>query len=137
MDRRVAGIVGIVFRRRVQQALGQLAEAIEGFRTAVRLAPDEAAWHSNLLYALNYHPGYDAEAIFAEHRNWAARHADPLTAAATPHAGEFMRLTGRDTAAYDREGQPCLRAGCRGTVRRIVQSGRSSFYCPACQRFIT
>lgn len=35
---------------------------------------------------------------------------------------------------YDREGQPCLRAGCRGTVRRIVQSGRSSFYCPACQR---
>jgi len=35
---------------------------------------------------------------------------------------------------YDREGQPCLKAGCGGTVRRIVQSGRSSFYCPACQR---
>jgi formamidopyrimidine-DNA glycosylase len=36
--------------------------------------------------------------------------------------------------AYDRAGQPCLREGCRGEVRRVVQSGRSSFYCPACQR---
>ena len=35
---------------------------------------------------------------------------------------------------YDREGEPCERAGCRGTVRRIVQSGRSTFYCPKCQR---
>ncbi|MGR3484002.1 MAG: bifunctional DNA-formamidopyrimidine glycosylase/DNA-(apurinic or apyrimidinic site) lyase [Paracoccaceae bacterium] len=37
-------------------------------------------------------------------------------------------------AVYDREGAPCVRAGCGGTVRRIVQSGRSTFYCPACQR---
>ncbi len=36
--------------------------------------------------------------------------------------------------AYDREGQPCLRDGCGGTLRRIVQSGRSSFWCPGCQR---
>jgi formamidopyrimidine-DNA glycosylase len=35
---------------------------------------------------------------------------------------------------YDREGQPCATLGCGGTVVRIVQSGRSSFYCPACQR---
>jgi formamidopyrimidine-DNA glycosylase len=35
---------------------------------------------------------------------------------------------------YDREGMPCTAAGCAGTVRRVVQSGRSSFYCPACQR---
>ena len=32
---------------------------------------------------------------------------------------------------YDREGQPC---GCGGIVRRLVQGGRSTFYCPACQR---
>ena len=37
-------------------------------------------------------------------------------------------------AVYDREGAPCPRPGCGGTVRRIVQSGRSSFYCPSCQR---
>jgi formamidopyrimidine-DNA glycosylase len=35
---------------------------------------------------------------------------------------------------YDREGQPCMTPGCGGTVRRIVQSGRSTFYCPKCQR---
>jgi formamidopyrimidine-DNA glycosylase len=35
---------------------------------------------------------------------------------------------------YDREGQPCATPRCTGTVRRIVQSGRSSFYCPVCQR---
>lgn len=35
---------------------------------------------------------------------------------------------------YGREGGPCHRAGCGGTVKRIVQSGRSTFYCPHCQR---
>ncbi len=34
---------------------------------------------------------------------------------------------------YGREGEPC-RGNCGGTVRRIVQGGRSTFYCPACQR---
>ena len=34
---------------------------------------------------------------------------------------------------YDREGQPCATPGCGGTVVRIVQSGRSTFHCPACQ----
>ena len=37
-------------------------------------------------------------------------------------------------AVYDREGEPCRHEGCGGTVRRIVQSGRSTFYCGACQR---
>ncbi|WP_343116396.1 bifunctional DNA-formamidopyrimidine glycosylase/DNA-(apurinic or apyrimidinic site) lyase [Ostreiculturibacter nitratireducens] len=35
---------------------------------------------------------------------------------------------------YDREGEPCQSEGCTGTIARIVQSGRSSFYCPVCQR---
>lgn len=35
---------------------------------------------------------------------------------------------------YGREGKPCSRKGCGGTVRRIVQGGRSTFYCPTCQR---
>lgn len=35
-------------------------------------------------------------------------------------------------AVYDREGTPC--PSCKAPIRRIVQSGRSSFYCPACQR---
>jgi formamidopyrimidine-DNA glycosylase len=35
---------------------------------------------------------------------------------------------------YDREGKKCPTPGCRGTVKRIVQNGRSTFYCPVCQK---
>ena len=35
---------------------------------------------------------------------------------------------------YDREGEKCPTRGCGGTVKRIVQNGRSTFYCPACQK---
>ena len=35
---------------------------------------------------------------------------------------------------YGREAEPCRTPGCRSTIRRIVQSGRSTFYCPTCQR---
>ena len=36
--------------------------------------------------------------------------------------------------AYGREGAPCPTADCTGTITRIVQSGRSTFFCPTCQR---
>jgi formamidopyrimidine-DNA glycosylase len=36
-------------------------------------------------------------------------------------------------SVYDREGQPCRTPDCGGTVARIVQAGRSTFYCPVCQ----
>lgn len=35
---------------------------------------------------------------------------------------------------YEREGEPCLRAGCRGRIKRITQAGRSTFFCPVCQK---
>jgi formamidopyrimidine-DNA glycosylase len=35
---------------------------------------------------------------------------------------------------YDREGEPCLTPDCGGTVTRITQAGRSTFYCPVCQK---
>jgi formamidopyrimidine-DNA glycosylase len=35
---------------------------------------------------------------------------------------------------YDRQGERCRRRACTGVIRRIVQSGRSTFYCPVCQR---
>jgi len=34
---------------------------------------------------------------------------------------------------YDQEGEKCHRVGCKGTIERIVQSGRSTFLCPNCQ----
>jgi len=35
---------------------------------------------------------------------------------------------------YDRAGEPCPNRGCAGAIRRIVQNGRSTFFCPVCQR---
>jgi formamidopyrimidine-DNA glycosylase len=35
---------------------------------------------------------------------------------------------------YGREGAACMTSGCGGSIRRTVQSGRSSFHCPQCQR---
>jgi formamidopyrimidine-DNA glycosylase len=43
--------------------------------------------------------------------------------------GEFQHTF----SVYGREGEPC-RAKCGGKVKRIVQGGRSTFYCPKCQR---
>jgi formamidopyrimidine-DNA glycosylase len=44
--------------------------------------------------------------------------------------GDFQH----DFCVYDREGKPCPRSGCSGTIKRIVQTGRSTFFCPACQK---
>jgi formamidopyrimidine-DNA glycosylase len=35
---------------------------------------------------------------------------------------------------YEREGRPCPRRGCPGTIRRITQGARSTYFCPKCQR---
>jgi len=37
-------------------------------------------------------------------------------------------------SVYDREGVACPTPGCAGHIERVVQSGRSTFYCPSCQR---
>jgi formamidopyrimidine-DNA glycosylase len=35
---------------------------------------------------------------------------------------------------YDREGVPCPGRGCKGKIRRFVQNGRATFWCPSCQK---
>ena len=35
---------------------------------------------------------------------------------------------------YGKEGAPCTTQGCAGQIRRLMQAGRSSFFCPQCQR---
>jgi len=35
---------------------------------------------------------------------------------------------------YDREGEPCRTGGCAGIVKRFTQNGRSTFWCPKCQK---
>ena len=46
--------------------------------------------------------------------------------------GRYSADAGAPLAVYDREGQACPR--CGATVRRIVQAGRSTYFCPVCQR---
>ena len=58
--------------------VGKIDEATECFRRAVGLEPGAHRVHSNLVYLLYYHPRYSPEAVFAEHRQWARLHADPL-----------------------------------------------------------
>jgi formamidopyrimidine-DNA glycosylase len=45
------------------------------------------------------------------------------------------RTRGNDPfLVYERESERCLRRGCGGMIKRIVQGGRSTFYCPVCQK---
>ena len=50
------------------------------------------------------------------------------------HADGSLGYFQHSFSVYGREGLACLRQGCGGVVRRITQSGRSTFYCPTCQR---
>jgi formamidopyrimidine-DNA glycosylase len=91
--------------------------------------------------------------IYAAEALWHAR-ISPLAPAASLGAARLARLLegmraalaaaelepgryGRNEATarirvYDRQGEPCTRCGSR--IRRIVQAGRSTYYCPKCQR---
>ena len=48
------------------------------------------------------------------------------------HPGSFAEGEIFPVQVYDREGQPCFR--CKQTIQRIPQSGRSTYFCPGCQR---
>ena len=48
--------------------------------------------------------------------------------------GSRREYRGQPFRVYDREGGRCLRRGCTGVIKRIVQAGRSTFFCPVCQR---
>ncbi len=57
-----------------------------------------------------------------------------LAAAVVEALDTAIDRTGPRFRVYDREGGPCLRRNCTGTIKRIVQAARSTFYCPTCQK---
>ncbi len=67
---------------------GRLDEALEARRQAVSMRPDNPSEHSNLVYDMNFVPAMPPETIFAEHLEWAKRHAEPLASQAAPHSGD-------------------------------------------------
>jgi protein O-GlcNAc transferase len=64
---------------------GRLDEAIASYRKAIDREPNSAAYQSQLLQTLHYHPDYDAAAIYEEHRRWSQDHAEPLKRLIQPH----------------------------------------------------
>ena len=66
--------------------------------------------------------------------------AQRLAAAVKTVLKRAIRLSGSDRyrgsrfRVYDREGDSCPTPGCRGVIARRSQAGRSTFYCPVCQR---
>jgi len=78
----------------VYVGLRRLPEAVACYRRALELKPDYAWVHSNLLYTRVFCPGYDAQAIFEEHRRWSRQHGSsspiPTTALSTAGCGLAM-----------------------------------------------
>ena len=77
--------------------LGRAREAVDCFRRALELKPGYHPAFSNLLFALNYLPGTDRAALFAEHRRFDACYGEPLRARIAPHtnqpdAGRVLRV---------------------------------------------
>lgn len=58
---------------------GDIDEALSHFRKGVELAPHNAAFHSNLIVALHYRFGDNANVLAVELRRWNERHAQPLS----------------------------------------------------------
>jgi predicted O-linked N-acetylglucosamine transferase (SPINDLY family) len=74
---------------------GRLDEVLTVMERARRSKPGDATLHSNVLGTLNYHPGYDAPAIFEAHRCWEEQHARfpvPSAFANDPSAERRLRI---------------------------------------------
>lgn len=57
---------------------GRLDDGIASYRKALAVNPASIGAYTNLVHALNFHPGYSAQEIFREHQRWAERYAGPL-----------------------------------------------------------
>jgi protein O-GlcNAc transferase len=69
----------------IYKGLGRLDQAIAAYDRAEQLQPGYLPAATNKLFILNYHPGYDAAAIFREHQKWDRAYGQPLLRAAKPH----------------------------------------------------
>jgi formamidopyrimidine-DNA glycosylase len=124
-----------------------LAKACAGKRVALKLALlDQRVvaglgniYASEALHLAHLSPRQRASSIAA--RDGAPREsADRLAAAIkVVLARAIARQSGRTYRAsrfrvYDREGEPCPTRRCAGSIVRFTQGGRSTFFCPTCQR---
>lgn len=67
---------------------GMIDESLDCCESALGLQPGNAAVHSNLIYLLTFHPGYDAAEQLRQERLWNERHAGPLKGLIRPHRND-------------------------------------------------
>jgi formamidopyrimidine-DNA glycosylase len=124
-----------------------LAQACRGKKTSLKaMLLDQRVvaglgniYASEALHVAGLSPGRPASVLAT--RAGAPREAAYRLAAAIKHVLE-KAISGRSEdgyrgspfLVYDRENEPCLKKNCSGSIRRRVHGGRSTFYCPVCQR---
>jgi formamidopyrimidine-DNA glycosylase len=116
---RVAAIKLLLLDQRIVAGLGNIyvCEALH----RARLSPKRRA---STLAKANGEPRPGAEAL-----------AEAIQDVLKDAIANKHRYRGNDRfRVYDHEGERCPRRGCPGIIKRIVQAGRSTFFCPVCQR---
>lgn len=99
---------------------------------------------SEALYRAGIHPGRRAGAISLARVEGLSRTIRAVLGEALQSGGsslkDYVHIDGglgyfqHRFDVYGRTGEACRRKSCRGTIRRIVQGARSTFYCPRCQK---
>ncbi|HTW94904.1 MAG TPA: tetratricopeptide repeat protein [Tepidisphaeraceae bacterium] len=72
----------------IYQNNGQIDLAVQSYRRACELDTKNAAFASDLLAAIHFHPDYDSAALLNEARQWDQCHAQPLARSIRPHAND-------------------------------------------------
>ncbi|MGD0461670.1 MAG: tetratricopeptide repeat protein [Tepidisphaeraceae bacterium] len=67
---------------------GNIPEAIAYYSRALAVGPSDPRVHSNMIYTLQFHPGYDDESLYREQRRWNEVHALPLRSSIKPHEND-------------------------------------------------
>jgi formamidopyrimidine-DNA glycosylase len=123
-----------------------LAHALAGRRTSLKVALLDQTTVAGLgniyaceaLHAAKLSPKRRASTIATrtgQPRPEAVTLAAAIRTVLTDAIANRHRAGGEDRfRVYEHEGERCPRRGCKGTIKRIVQGGRSTFYCPVCQR---
>ncbi|WP_019960344.1 bifunctional DNA-formamidopyrimidine glycosylase/DNA-(apurinic or apyrimidinic site) lyase [Woodsholea maritima] len=96
------------------------------------------------LYRAGLHPEVSGSRLIPQDVERLLPHIRAVIAEAIEAGGSTLKdYAGVDGAlgyfqhrfkVYGREGEACLAEGCTASIERIVQNGRSTFFCPACQR---
>ena len=119
---------------------GALARACRGKKTSLKAALSDQRVVAGLgniyvceaLHRAHLSPRRRASTI-ATPKGAPKEAAIRLVAAIKKVLNDAVRDVDSPFRVYDREGGRCRTAKCPGTIKRIVQAGRSTFYCPVCQ----